>query len=61
MYDWEISNYLQEHNYILTYNEYLQLYRSSPQIDHVKYDPYNDNIHMWSNNGAEYIIKVRAR
>lgn len=61
MYDWEINNYLQEHNYTLTYNEYLQLHRSSPQIDHVKYDPYNDNVKMWSDNGMEYIFRFRVR
>ena len=37
MYSWEIANYIKEHGYTITREEYFNIIRSSPQISNVKY------------------------
>lgn len=48
MYDWEIQNYLQERNNIISHKEYLHICNTCPQIAHIKYDTFNDIYEMWS-------------
>jgi len=47
MYSYEISNILCKNNYIITSEIYTKLITTSPQINHVKYDPYSNNFEMW--------------
>lgn len=48
MYSWEIENFFKNTNYSITPNDYQKIVTESPQINHIKYEPYSD----------EYIIKT---
>lgn len=50
MFDWEIENFLKENNYILNQHQYMMLCTSSPQLNHIKYDPYQEVFETWSDN-----------
>ena len=47
MYPWEISKILENNNYNIDSQTYLHICKSSPQITHIKYDPYTNNFEMW--------------
>ena len=48
MYDWEIQNYLSERNYSLSNKEYVYMCTTSPQLNHIKYNPYENCFEAWS-------------
>lgn len=48
MYDWEIQNYLRERDNILESKEYLYLMNTCPQINHVKYNAFENCFEMWT-------------
>lgn len=58
MYDWELQNYLQQHNYTLTHYEYDDVCKGCPQLNHVKYNPYDDCFEAWSDEGNYFRFKV---
>jgi hypothetical protein len=43
MYSHEIQRILEENNYNIDSETYIDICQSSPQICHVKYDPFQDN------------------
>jgi hypothetical protein len=48
VYDWEIQNYLKERNYKLTNKEYIFVCDTCPQINHIKYNAFEDNFEAWT-------------
>lgn len=48
MYDWELRNYLEERNYRLTNKEYIYICNTCPQLYHIKYNAFENNIEAWS-------------
>lgn len=60
MFDWEIENFLRENNYELDQHKYLYLCINSPQLDHVKYDPYEDIFEAWSSS-SYFKFKVHCK
>ena len=58
MYDWELHNYLKERNYNLNHLEYDYVCKTCPQLNHIKYEPYEDLFKMWSNDGEYFEFKV---
>lgn len=50
MYSHEIDQILKSHNYNINSDTYLHICNSSPQITHVKYDPYDDSFELWTND-----------
>lgn len=48
MYDWEIQNRLIEQNYKISSDEYFNICRTSPQIKHVKYNPFENCFEIWT-------------
>jgi len=48
MYDYEIQNYLQERNYKLTNKEYDYMCSTCPQINHIKYNAFENNFEVWT-------------
>lgn len=59
MYTYEIEQLLRLKNNLITYKEFLEITRNSPQIDHIKYNPYQDNIEMWSTDNGHFILKLK--
>ena len=60
MYTWEIKEYIKVRDFILTSEEILKVTDSkeNPQIRHVKFDPYNENYYVHTeekdNNGNTF-------
>lgn len=50
MYSREIDNILKSNNYNIDSNSYLNICSTSPQIVHVKYNPYGQYFEMWTND-----------
>ena len=48
MYDWEIQNYLKERNNMLSSEEYINICRTCPQINHIKYNAFENCFEAWT-------------
>lgn len=48
MYDWELKRFLQERQYQLESKEYLYMCNTCPQINHVKYNAFEDCFEIWT-------------
>lgn len=59
MYSHEVEQLLKIKNYLLTYKEFIEITRSSPQINHIKYNPFEDNIEMWTTDGYAFRLNLR--
>ena len=59
MYNWEIQNLMQLKNYLINVEEYLQICNTSPQIREVKYDPYQDNFMIETDENYKVYFKVK--
>lgn len=58
MYDHEITRYIEERNGYLSNLEYIYVWETSPQIDHIKYDAWSNKYEMWSENGTYWSFRV---
>lgn len=58
MYSHEIDKVLNENNYDIGANTYLHICRTSPQLNHIKYDAYSNKFQMWSNDGYHWEFVV---
>ena len=63
MYSWEIEKLLQMRNYLIEGQEYIEIsdIKKNPQINRVKYDPYNDDFEIWTNDNYDFKFKVKKR
>mgnify|MGYP000927241135 CR=1 FL=1 len=61
MYDWEIENYIAERDLKLDQNEFLHIISTSPQINHQKYEPFEDKFHLWTEDGGHYEFQVKYK
>lgn len=59
MYSHEVEQLLKIRNYLITYKEFIQITKSSPQINHIKYNPFEDNIEMWTTDNYYFKLKVK--
>lgn len=58
MYSYEIEQLLKIRNYLINSEEYLNIMKSSPQINHVKYSPYADEFETWTDDNYYWKYKV---
>jgi hypothetical protein len=58
MYSHEIEQLLKIRNYLINSEEYLNIMKSSPQIDHVKYSSYTDEFETWTSDNYYWKYKV---
>lgn len=58
MYSWEIQQTLEEQNYSITSETYENILNTSPQIRHVKYDPYDNSYEVQTNNNEHWKFAV---
>lgn len=58
MYSNEINQVMEQHNYSIPSSIYFNICDSSPQIDHIKYSPYDDKIEMWAIDGGYWKFGV---
>lgn len=58
MYSHEIDQTLKSQNYNIDTDTYLHICNSSPQVTHVKYDPYSDSFELWTKDDYYWKIKI---
>lgn len=58
MYSWEIQKMLEEHNYSLPPDVYMDICQSSKQIIHVKYKPYENKFCIWTDDDYYWEFEV---
>ena len=61
MYSHEIEDLLRIRKYILTNEEYLKICSTSPQIDHIKYNAYEDCLDIYTNDKHHFKIKIKKK
>ena len=59
MYSHEVEQLLKIKNYLIAYKEFIQITKSSPQINHIKYNPFEDNIEMWTTDNYKFVLKIK--
>ena len=59
MYSHEVEQLLKIRNYLIVYKEFIQITKSSPQINHIKYNPFEDNIEMWTTDNYKFVLKIK--
>ena len=58
MYDWEITQILQQNQNNIDSETYLYICSTSPQLNHIKYEPYGNFFEMWSKYGNYWKFTV---
>lgn len=58
MYSHEIQRILEENNYNIDSETYIDICQNSPQICHVKYDTFQDNFLIETSDGYQFYFKV---
>lgn len=61
MYSYEIDQTLKSSNYTVNSKTYLHICQSSPQISRVKYEPFDDNFNIWTDDNYHWTFKVNLR
>ena len=59
MYSQEIEELLKLRNYLISVKEYLRILETSPQINHIKYNPFDDCFDIWTDDRYYFKTKVR--
>lgn len=57
MYSNEIAEYVRLRNYVLTIYEYCDIIKTSPQIDHIKYE--DELFKLYTNDGYQFKLKIK--
>ncbi|WP_455649399.1 hypothetical protein [Enterocloster citroniae] len=56
MYSWEITNFINERNGILTVEEsnLINNTKDNPQLDHIIFHPSNNSYELWDREGTHF-------
>ena len=57
MYSYEIEELMQLRNYIITIQDYCEIIRTSPQIDHILYN--QDHFEMYTDDYYKFKFKIK--
>ena len=58
MYSYEIENLLKCRNYLISNKEYFNICKTSPQINFIEYNPYNNDFYMKTTDNYNFNFKV---
>ena len=60
MYSWEIANFLAERNYYIGGDDLIFITnpKEHPQLDHIKYNPWNNQYEMWDREGNYFCFQA---
>lgn len=63
MYSWEIRKFLEDRNYNISEQDLLFILniKNHPQINHIKFNDYDNSYDMWSSDGEYFHFKVKSR
>lgn len=59
MYSYEIDQTIKTQDYNIDSKTYIYICQSSPQILRVKYDPFENNFNIWTNDNYHWTFKVK--
>ena len=59
MYSWEIQQLMELKNYLISVEEYLRICGTSPQIREIKYDAFQDNFMIETDDRYKVHFKVK--
>lgn len=59
MYSWEIEQLLKLKNYLISNKEYFEICKTSPQIKRIKYEPFEDDFYIWTDDQYNFKFKVK--
>jgi len=54
----EIQRVLEQNNYDIDHKTYILISTTSPQIDHIKYNPWGNFTECWDNTGRYFRFNV---
>ena len=57
MYSWEIEQLIELKNYVITIQDYCEIIRTSPQIDHILYN--QDHFEMCTDDYYKFKFKIK--
>ena len=60
MFSWEIDRLIKIKQDVITCSEYLEILSTSPQINHIKYDAYEDKVEINTNDDYHFKVKVKS-
>lgn len=58
MYSHEIENELKNRNYNIDSETYLYICKTSPQITHIQYTPFDNNFHIDTSDNYHFVFTV---
>ena len=61
MYSWEIDRLLKIKQNIISISEYFEIISTSPQINHIKYDAYQNETIIHTDDKYEFKVKVKSK
>ena len=61
MYSYQINQTIVSQNYNIDSETYMDICNTSPQISRVKYEPFEDNFNIWTNDNYHWTFKVKLR
>lgn len=57
MYSWEIEQLIELKNYVITIQDYCEIVRTSPQIDHVLYK--DEYFNLFTTDNYHFKLKIK--
>lgn len=60
MFSWEIDRLIKIKQDVITCSEYLEILSTSPQINHIKYDAYEDKVEINTNDDYSFKVKIKS-
>lgn len=61
MYSWEIQKLIELKNYLIEVEDYLKICSTSPQIREIKYNSYDDNFYIKTDDNLKIYFKVKKK
>lgn len=58
MYSYEITQLMESSGYNIDSETYINMIKSSPQINHIAYKQFDNCFNMWDDNGEYWNYKV---
>ena len=61
MYSWEIYEVIKNNNYNISVEDYIKILNTSPQIREVKYNPYENNFKIYTEDNLNIKFNVKKK
>ena len=61
MYSWEIDKILNENNFTINAETYIQIISTSPQINHIKYQAFGDYFEIYTEDMGYWKFRVARK